>query len=1783
MKNVFLLLLLICTLTAQAQTYWNGTADKNFPGDGTEASPYLISTPEQLAGLAERTNVDKEDFAGKYVKLTADIWLTDFSNPDTANWKEWEPIAHTLYKWGEATDYGYFRGHFDGDGHTIYNMYYGKGMNWAEDWDPNDFDIDLGSYDFSVQYKALFCNLDGGTIENLNLANAKMSGVVQALLVLNVEEGSVVRNCHVQGELRATQESSSGLVNTNKGLIENCSADVKSDLQGCAAFVGFNEPSGIIRNCTSKGAIRCTMNAGAGFVSSNTGLIEKCTSNVYVQALGGPDAQVNAVGGHTFRYRSGAGFVLENSGIIRECAALGKLAAEGTSSNHVWGSAITGFAYRNWNGRIESSYCTGELKDVSDSTGVGGDPVIATFCYNNGEDAIHSSDDNYRGDIFNCYTTSTIRHHDPNYYRESIHAFLGKYHGNDGFTEMGYVSPSLQLGCYFANEGLPQIAEKSGAVWHGIGKPLQEMQSQAFVDTLNMLASFLGTSQWELKEGLPRPTGVYEKNTAILLAGGDGTKESPYLIATKAQLKNMAWLVNQGATFKGQYILQTEDIELNAPFEKWGEEMPEEWAPIGSPRSHPFYSSVITNEFRGNYNGGFHEVKNMYIDNLRDYQGFFGIVGDSTCIRNLGVTDCYMRAGNHFGILAGQVGLQSKTIQCWTSGDAQTQGVYGGGCGGALFGDMNLHNGHGAWVLNCSSTAHIQAGNSYREYLFTAAVYPGFNTWAEDSLVNYLFAGTLGDGTYGVVPSEFFQYPLNPFIDKDLNPVANMINVQYSKTTAWLQSKECVNTYNDAVSSWNAAHADDDEMQLNYWLWREGQYPVVSPDAAYIPSVAITFESNGGTAVSTRYVELESEVVVPCRPTKEGQVFAGWYRDEALQEFFDFESERPVESLTLYAKWLQNTMNEVDITPFNNKFSNTYHIKTAAQLRGLAAITNGIYDANGTMTKSPDGLEGKTVVLDNDIFLNDTTDWRYWGHNGYAVPWTPISSSISDEYRAANFKGTFDGQGHIIYGMYTEAGAVQKKDQCFGLFQVIEGAIIKNVGIRASVIDLQIHDNLFYYQNQGVGGSSAMLVQWVAGENNKIENCFTEGRIVCPTNEMSETSGLIAHIYGSTTISNCYSRVDVEDIDADDSDYGLVAGIDGWTNPTVNATNCYSAGHTANGLGITGTGLYYDKQLVRKSTLAGGRSTNEMKAKSTYDGWDFETVWGRNNDINDGYPYLRQFYADAPTDDPDPVKVTGIVLEEEGQTIEMFAGEPFQLHAHVVPEEAVSKGIIWSAQMVNNGIYYDANNAVNEDGVVNLPFEDSGSWYNNIHSRYYKITATSAEGDFKASCNVNVTYPYLTISIPEKRATANSEWVPVTRNERWTLTTEWQYKVVAETNYEGAFSPVTWGLDLDGVATIEVLSQDDMYDGKRVVTAVLTPKADADNLTIAATSEKGLKANKGYMIKYVAPQPVTVTAKSYSRVYGDENPSFEYTAEGAALDGEPEIICEATAHSPVGEYPIIIRKGSVKNSNDSYVNGVLTITKAPLTITAASYTKKQYDPMPEFSVSYKGFKNNETEEVLTKQPVLSCEANEDSEPGVYDVVVSGAEAQNYEMKYVVGKLTVTEPDSYTLTYMVDGEEYKSFTVKYRESITPLEAPEKEGYTFSGWDGLPISMPAKDVVVKGSFTINSYTIAYVLDGEVYTIETLEYGAEIVPPVIPGLEEYTIWEDVPATMPAKDITIYGKAKDIIDSLTPTLYSGKGEVFDLKGRKLSAPQKGLNIIRMSDGTIRKVIYTPQGQAVK
>ncbi len=147
-----------------------------------------------------------------------------------------------------------------------------------------------------------------------------------------------------------------------------------------------------------------------------------------------------------------------------------------------------------------------------------------------------------------------------------------------------------------------------------------------------------------------------------------------------------------------------------------------------------------------------------------------------------------------------------------------------------------------------------------------------------------------------------------------------------------------------------------------------------------------------------------------------------------------------------------------------------------------------------------------------------------------------------------------------------------------------------------------------------------------------------------------------------------------------------------------------------------------------------------------------------------------------------------------------------------------------------------------------------------------------------------------------------------------------------------------------------------------------------------------------------------ITADDKTREYGDENPTFTYTTS-ATLTGEPSLTTTATKTSPVGEYDIVVGRGTI-TSDYTAKNGILTITKAPLTITAKSYTIKQGDALPAFEADYTGFKNNETSAVLTKQPTITTTATSASKPGEYDITISGAEAQNYEISYVSGKLTI---------------------------------------------------------------------------------------------------------------------------------------------------------------------------------
>ena len=116
-------------------------------------------------------------------------------------------------------------------------------------------------------------------------------------------------------------------------------------------------------------------------------------------------------------------------------------------------------------------------------------------------------------------------------------------------------------------------------------------------------------------------------------------------------------------------------------------------------------------------------------------------------------------------------------------------------------------------------------------------------------------------------------------------------------------------------------------------------------------------------------------------------------------------------------------------------------------------------------------------------------------------------------------------------------------------------------------------------------------------------------------------------------------------------------------------------------------------------------------------------------------------------------------------------------------------------------------------------------------------------------------------------------------------------------------------------------------------------------------------------------------------------------------------------------------------------------------------------------------------------------------------------------------------NSYKLTFDVDGNLTEK-TFKYGESVTAIENPSKVGHTFAGWSKeLPVKMPANDLYVSATWTVNSYKITFDVDGNL-TEKTFKYGETVVAIENPTKVGHTFagWsEELPKTMPANDITV------------------------------------------------------------
>lgn len=164
-------------------------------------------------------------------------------------------------------------------------------------------------------------------------------------------------------------------------------------------------------------------------------------------------------------------------------------------------------------------------------------------------------------------------------------------------------------------------------------------------------------------------------------------------------------------------------------------------------------------------------------------------------------------------------------------------------------------------------------------------------------------------------------------------------------------------------------------------------------------------------------------------------------------------------------------------------------------------------------------------------------------------------------------------------------------------------------------------------------------------------------------------------------------------------------------------------------------------------------------------------------------------------------------------------------------------------------------------------------------------------------------------------------------------------------------------------------------------------------------------------------------------------------------------------------------------------------------------------------------------------------------------------------------------NTYRVTFVVDGTEQTS-TQYYGTPIVLPEDPIKTGYTFSYWSPSPdATVPAHDVTYTAVFEINYHLLTYYVDNEYYISYELAYGTELTPeadPVKAGYD-FTGWTGLPETMPDHDVDVHGSFQ--LSTSLSSLQSAAApvRVYDLWGRALAKPQKGVNIVNGRKVVIR------------
>lgn len=704
-------------ITANFDITYPTAGNVAFDGSGTEGSPYLIKTTDDLVALADEVNYSTDysldsdsakaiSYLGTYFRLENDLDMTGV---------EMDPIGF------DGTHC--FAGTFDGNSKTI------SGLTIGTDY--------LG-------YAGLFGRCySTSAIKNLTLDEPSVSTTAYYAGAIAAYSTGSIDNCHISGgTVSNTGYSYAGGI---AGIVYNVTGCTVTGTAidgyyGYAGGIAGAVYSGEITNCGVTGATINTKNGSTSTTYPAGGVVGYLyQSNATLCYFSGTISQVDVDSEQYSMYIGGIAGNCRNSTISR-CFSTGTVDGAYSSAGCLGG--IVGYL-AGWVDNCYSSLSISGYTTASTSGGIAGymvywydsDKVVkvntiencwwasdkSSVYSNSAPNAQFSFTNNYfdrqmaglaTTDTIGSYTSDMTSASGLNGFSSEIWTFTEGYYPRlkdiDG-NEAAYLSASAlimtksnSLARVTTDATLSLLGSTTAAITgscSSISGSTLSVSASSGVDTLYFNNSTAGSRYMIL-------------NIAPVSFDGSGTEDDPYLIKTKDDLIELSTATTtSGQVFTGTYFKMTNDIDM---------ELDESFIGICAD------ASTSSNRFAGTFDGGGYTIHNLKMpssvtwnvepDTINGtlgtpnssksvkYRSFIGRLESTGVLKNLTMAaDCdFSLMWNYCG---GLVAVNRGTIDnCRNYADVTCYGSYAGG--------ITYQNYSTGVISNCCNEGNITVGST---------------------------------------------------------------------------------------------------------------------------------------------------------------------------------------------------------------------------------------------------------------------------------------------------------------------------------------------------------------------------------------------------------------------------------------------------------------------------------------------------------------------------------------------------------------------------------------------------------------------------------------------------------------------------------------------------------------------------------------------------------------------------------------------------------------------------------------------------------------------------------------------------------------------------------------------------------------------------------------------------------------------------------------------------------------------------------------------------------------